>query len=100
MQKSRRVNILIDEAQYRKVHEAGLNLSGLVRDLITDHFSQRTVVLSVQASTRALYDQAISNFGVTDKDLEKYFLEALDRLLQVKAQKIESLRKGLKSGRG
>ena len=99
MQKYRRVNILIDEGQYRRVHEAGLNLSGLVRDLITDRFSQRTVVLAVQPATRALYDQAISNFGATDQELEKHFIEALDRLLQGKARKIEKLRKELKPGR-
>ena len=99
MVKNRRVNILIDEGQYRKVHDAGLNLSGLVRDLISDHFSQRTVVLAVEPATRALYDQAISNFGATDRDLEKYFLTALDRLLQAKAQEIEKLRRDLKPGR-
>lgn len=99
MQKYRRVNILIEDGQYRKIQEMGLNLSGLVRDLIADRFSSRTVVLSVQAATRTLYDQVVSNFGASDHDLERYFIEALDQLLQSKVKKIEQLRKELK-GKG
>jgi len=93
--KFRRINILITEAQHDKVLSAGLNLSGLVRDLLEDRFSDKRVVLSVTPETYKLYDLAISNFGVTDRDLERHFLTALDNLLSEKKDEIEKLRSRL-----
>ena len=94
-EKVKRINILVREEQYQKVQEAGLNFSGLVRDMLQDRFSHKKIVLSVQPETRALYDMAISNFGATDNDLELFFVEALDRLLAEKEQAISQLRKEL-----
>jgi hypothetical protein len=95
--KFKRINILVREEQYLKVQESGLNFSGLVRDLLHDRFSHKKIVLSVEPETRELYDTAISNFGATDHDLEQFFVEALDRLLEEKERAIGVLRKELKS---
>ena len=87
-----RVSIILNAEQRQIVHEKGLNLSGLVRDLLHDRFSHRKVVLSVSPETRAIYDQAISNFGANDQELEDHFLAALDSLLKKKMTEIEALR--------
>jgi hypothetical protein len=96
VERFKRVNVLIGGEQYKKVQESGLNLSGLVRDLIDDRFSHRRVVLSVSQETRRLYDHVISNFGATDQDLERFFLEALDALLEEKVSHISDVRAKLK----
>lgn len=88
----RRVNILIREEQYQSVSEQGLSLSGLVRDLLDDRLSETTITLTLSRSTKRLYDTVISNFGASDGDLEKYFLQALDSLLQERARELEKLR--------
>ena len=98
-QQLRRVNIMLDEEQYHKVQERGLNLSGFIRDLIGDRFSERHVVLSVSERTRTLYNQAISNFGATDQELEDCLLRSLDDLLKEKALEIERVRKHIKKRR-
>jgi hypothetical protein len=97
----RRVNILIEEPQYREIQRRRLNLSGFIRDLITDSFSERHVVLSVSQRTRELYNEIISNFGATDEELESCLVRALDELLQMKAKDIETVRRRLlkKGGR-
>jgi hypothetical protein len=95
-QKFKRLNILIREEQYEKIQRLKLNLSGLVRDLIDDRFSDRRVVLSVTPETRAIYDKAISNFGASDRELEEHLLESIDSLLHKKVRDIDSVRKELK----
>ena len=73
----KRVNVLITAEQYARVNRLGLNLSGLVRDLLDDHFSGSHVTISLSRRVRRLYDQVVSNFGGTDEDLEPYLAEAL-----------------------
>ena len=87
-------------AQYQKIREAKLSLSGLIRDLIDDRFSDKKVVLSVSPETRALYDLAISNFGATDAELERFFAQSLDALLEEKAVEIQKVRAKLKESKG
>jgi hypothetical protein len=91
----KRVNVLIREDQHQKVNDLGLSLSGLIRDLIDDRFSDTTVTLSVSKRTRKLYDNIISNFGVGDADLERFFVQALDRFLSERSREIDILKKRL-----
>jgi hypothetical protein len=92
----KRVNILITHEEYAEISKRGLNLSGLVRDLLHDRLSGAQIVLSISAQTRAFYDNVISNFGATDKDLEPYIVEALDRFLEHRGKEINAMRKKLK----
>jgi hypothetical protein len=94
--KFRRVNILLGEEQYKRVQTEKLGLSGFVRDLIDDHFSERRIVLRVSPEVRNYYDRVISNFGATDEELERFLVQALDALLQDKTRAIESLRKKMR----
>ena len=95
--KYKRINILIRPEQHQRVSEAGLPLSGLVRDLLDDRFSNTKILLSVSEESKQLYDHVISNFGADDLELEKYLVEALDKMLADKTKEIESLRTKLKS---
>lgn len=72
-------------------------MSGLVRDLLDDHFSNQHIVFSVSKRVRKLYNLIISNFGASDKDIEPYFIEALDKMLIEKTEKIEELREEFKA---
>ena len=94
--KYKRVNILIRPDQHEQVSSAGLNLSGLVRDLLDDRFSQQAVTLCVSSKTHELYNHIVSNFGASDKDLEEFFIQALDSFLEKKSDSISSLRKDLR----
>ena len=92
----KRVNVLITQDQYRQVTRAGLNMSGLLRDLLDDHFSDKKIVFSMSPRVNDVYQRVISNFGAGDADLEPYFLQALDHLLADKVRQIEALRKRIK----
>ncbi len=95
--KFQRINVLLNREQYDKVNEAGLNMSGLIRGLLDDHFSDEKIVFSVSPKVKTVYQNIISNFGGEDKELEAYFLKALDQYLADKTQQIESLRKSIQS---
>ena len=95
-EKFRRINILIRPSQYQRVNAAGLNMSGLVRGLLDDHFSDEKIVFAVSPKVKAVYQHVISNLGAEDRELETYFLEALDKYLAAKTREIEDLRKSIK----
>ena len=92
----KRVNILIRPDQRQRVMSAELNMSGLIRGLLDDHFSEEKIVLSVSPRVKDLYQTLISNFGAEDRELEIYFLEALDKFLADKTRQIDDLRKSIK----
>jgi hypothetical protein len=92
----KRINVMIRGDQHRAVMDAGLNMSGLLRDLLDDHFSESKITLSVSTKTKQIYDNLISNFGGRDRDLEPHFVQAMDRVLQAKMSEIDALRKKLK----
>ncbi|RMG41716.1 MAG: hypothetical protein D6719_07935 [Candidatus Dadabacteria bacterium] len=94
--KYQRVNILITPEQREQVARSGASLSGLVRDLLTDRFSDTRITLTVSPETKRFYDTIISNFGSDDLDLEPYIREALDRFLADKSKQIEALRTKLR----
>ncbi|MBC86865.1 MAG: hypothetical protein CL677_06760 [Bdellovibrionaceae bacterium] len=92
---------MIGEEQHEAVMERGLNLSGLVRDLLNDYLSENKIVIAVSDETKQVYDQVVSNSGASDEDLEPYLMEALKGLLEERIQSMEKLRKKLikKGGR-
>jgi len=92
----KRVNILVRRDQHKRVAAADLNMSGLIRGLIDDHFSDEKIVLSVSPRVKEVYQQLISNLGAEDRELEIYFLEALDKFLADKTRQIDDLRKSIK----
>ena len=92
----KRINILIRPEQHENVVRSGLSLSGLVRDLLDDRFSDSKIILSVSKKSKRLYDYIVSNFGVGDEELEKFFVEALDRFLDSRSKQIDKLRTQLK----
>ena len=91
----RRVNITILEDQYRVLSERGLNVSGLIRDLLGDHLSEHSITLQVGENTRAVYDAVVSNTGASDEELEVYFRQSLAELLERKIEEMKTLRERL-----
>ena len=66
----KRINVLITPEQHRRVTNAGLNMSGLLRGLLDDHFSDEKVVFSMSPRVKDVYNRVISNFGAGEADLE------------------------------
>ncbi len=78
----KRVNVMIGEDQHDAVTAQGLNLSGLVRDLLGDHLSQSKITIAVSEETRQIYDMVVSNTDSTDREVEVYLREALTHVLE------------------
>lgn len=93
----KRINILIRPDQHELITGRGLSLSGLVRDLIDDRFNENKITLSMSDRSRELYDNIVSNFGVGDTELERFFVQALDAFLESRSEDIKELRAELKS---
>jgi hypothetical protein len=91
----RRINIMIAEHQYEKLAEAGVNISGLIRDLIDDHISAHVINIAVSSKTYEIYSKIVSNTGASDEDLEPHLVRALKDLLESRLEKISSLRSEL-----
>ena len=91
----KRISVMIREDQYNRVAKENLNLSGLIRDLLDDHFSQHRIVITVNEETRKLYSQIVSNTGTADSEVEPYIRSALHALLQEKIQDLQKLQKGM-----
>jgi len=89
----KRISLMLREDQYQSIIDAGLNLSGLVRDLIDDHLSEHKITLSVTEETRQLYDLIVSNTGSTDEDVEKYLKDTLKLLLKDRIKAMQALEK-------
>lgn len=87
----KRISLMIREDQYNTVTEAGLNLSGLIRDLIDDYLSEHKITLSVTEETKSLYDLIVSNTGSTDEDVEKYLKSTLKLLLKDRIKAMQEL---------
>ncbi|MCJ8277416.1 MAG: hypothetical protein HRT44_12730, partial [Bdellovibrionales bacterium] len=92
----RRISLMIREDQHQKLLDSGLNVSGLIRDLVDDYMSDFKITLSVSEETRSIYDKVVSNTGATDQDLERYIVEALKELLKSRIKEMQSLEKDLK----
>ena len=98
-EKFRRVNVLIRQDQHDEIMKRGLSVSGLIRDLLDDRFSETTITLSVPKENKLMYDNIVSNFGVSDEELALYVVEALDGFLEHKEKEIERLRAELQRHR-
>lgn len=94
-QETRRISLVIREDQYRKMSDSGVNVSGLIRDLIDDHYSGHTITLNVSEETRLLYEQVVSEAPRGDVDIEPYLRDALRGMLRDKIRKMEQLQKTL-----
>ena len=94
-EKYKRINILVRPDQHEKVMRSGLSLSGLVRDLLDDRFNENKITLSMSGKSKRLYDNIVSNFGVGDDELERFFVEALDQFLAERSKEIDVLRERL-----
>ena len=91
----RRINITISEQHYEVLTNQGLNISGLIRDLIGDHLSDNVITLQVTEQTREIYDTVISNTGSSDLELEGHFRVALAQLLENKITDMKQLHRRL-----
>jgi hypothetical protein len=89
----KRISLLIREEQYERIGQLGLNLSGLVRDLLDDYLSEHKITLSVTEETRALYDRIVANTGSSDADVERYLKESLGRMLDDKIKDMQKLQR-------
>lgn len=87
---------MVNEEQYQKLLDSGLNVSGLIRDLVDDYLSDFKITLAVSKETRRVYDKVVSNTGATDADLEKYILKSLKELLKNRIKEMQDLEKNLK----
>lgn len=92
----KRINVTVRADQYERISDQGLNASGLIRGLLDDHFSETKIVFSVSEDVKDLYQQVISNFGGEDKELEEFFVAALDQYLEFKTTQIADLRQSIK----
>ena len=95
-EKLKRISLMLREDQQAKLSKLGLNLSGLVRDLIDDHLSDHKITLGVSEETRKLYDKIISNTGSTDSDVEVYLRDSLKVMLSDRIKAMQKLEKSLK----
>ena len=87
---------MIREDQYQSLLDSGLNVSGLMRDLVDDYMSEFKITLSVSEETRRIYDKVVSNTGATDQDLERYIVKALKELLKGRIKVMQDLERDLK----
>ena len=90
-QSLKRISLLIKEKQYQELAGQGLNVSGLIRDLVDDYLSHHKVTVAVSQETRQLYDRIVANTGSTDADVERYLKAALKELLRDKIKEMEEL---------
>jgi hypothetical protein len=88
---TKRISIMIGEHQHDMIVKNGLNISGLIRDLIEDHFSSSKITLAVSEKTSQLYSKIVANTGATDTDIEPFFTEALQNMLKARIKKMEQL---------
>lgn len=89
----RRISLMVREDQHQQLIQSGLNVSGLIRDLIDDYLSHHKITVSVTEETRRVYDQVISNTGATDGDIEKYLVKSLKDLLRSRIKQMQDLEK-------
>ena len=88
----RRISLMIREDQHEALQALGVNVSGLIRDLIDDHLSAFSVTIAVSEETRALYDHIVADTGTGDSEVEKYLRKALKELLEVRIKEMQKLR--------
>src|SRR5688500_17950040 len=91
MSTHRRVNVILGESQYRTLSERGLNVSGLIRDLLGDYLAQNKITLQVSEETRHIYDMVVSNTGSSDAEIELHLRQALKTALEKRIKEMQAL---------
>jgi len=84
---------MIKQEQYQTLTEKGVNVSGLIRDLLDDYLSDHKVTLAVSEETHDLYEKIVSNTGANDSQLEVYLRDSLRMLLKDKIKEMQDLQK-------
>lgn len=92
----KRINITIGDDQYAALSERGVNVSGLIRDLVGDYLTGSKITLQVSEETRRLYELVIANTGATDADLEAPLRAAFADLLEQRIAEMQALYKKIK----
>lgn len=93
----KRINITIGDEQYAALSERGVNISGLIRDLVGDYLTGNKITLQVGEETRRLYELVIANTGATDTDLEGPLRQALAHLLEQRIAEMQALYQKIKA---
>lgn len=78
----RRINITMLESQHDELVRRGVNVSGLIRDLLDTYLSESTITLEVDAETRELFDQVMAGQSDVAACLRGVLAELLDRKLR------------------
>jgi imidazolonepropionase-like amidohydrolase len=86
----KRVNITVDSKLHKKVQDAGLNLSGMVREKLEDHFSNHVITIAVSKQLKEKYDKMMSITNTTDEELMPYLNKAINEYLKNKKREIDS----------
>ncbi len=92
----RRVNITLPEVQHDELLSQEANVSGVIRELLDDYLSGRSIVLKVDEQTRQLYDEVMSSTGFGDAELAAALTTALESLLEKKMEDLKALQASLK----
>lgn len=83
-----RVNITLNEKLHKKVHTKGLNLSGLVREKLEDHFSNHTITFSVDKKLKNKYEELTSILNISDSDIQPFIDQAINEFIKVKKKEL------------
>jgi hypothetical protein len=90
---TRRINITILESQHDELVRRGVNVSGVIRELLEKHLSESTITLEVDAATRTLYEEVMTGTGYSESDIAPHLRRALAELLDRKLRDLAALRK-------
>jgi hypothetical protein len=93
---TRRINITMLESHHDELVRRGLNVSGLIRELVDRYLSERTITLEVDAETRLLFEQALVGSGATSADIASRLRHAMSDILDERMKELETLRKELR----
>jgi hypothetical protein len=86
---------MIREDQYRTLSERGLNISGLIRDLLGDYLSENVVNIQVSEETRRIYDLVVANTSSSDQEIEVHLRAALAKVLEHRIDEMQTLHRQL-----
>ncbi len=92
----RRVNITLPEVQHDELLSQEPNVSGVIRELLDDYLSGRSIALKVDEPTKRLYDEVMSSTGFGDAELAAALTSALESLLEKKMEDLKALQASLK----
>jgi hypothetical protein len=92
---TRRINITMTESQHDELVQRGVNVSGLIRELVEQYLSPSTITLNVDPDTRSLYEEAVVRSGATEADVTARLRRMMSDLLDDRLKELEALRRQL-----